>query len=195
MIWFTIAHAAQTSGAVATPATASGIGALGLDVKAVVFQVVNFGFLLVILRAFAYKPVLEIFRQRRLTIETSLAKAEQIEAIRRDLELEKQRTLDQARSQAKTIVADSRQQAKAILAASQVESRQRVQLLMSEAALRQHEELARLRREFKSEAMGLVVLATERVMNAKLDGKNDQTLVRRAITFRQPLDSPAEARR
>ena len=50
---------------------------LGIDWHLLLAQAANFLLLLVILRAFAYKPVLEMLRKRREAIEKGIAQAEE----------------------------------------------------------------------------------------------------------------------
>lgn len=53
---------------------------LGLDWKLLLSQAVNFLILLVLLRRFAYKPLLKVLKERRAKIEGGLEKAEEAEA-------------------------------------------------------------------------------------------------------------------
>ena len=50
---------------------------LGINWKLFLSQTVNFFILLFVLRAFAYKPILEIIKKRKEKIEEGLAKAEE----------------------------------------------------------------------------------------------------------------------
>lgn len=49
----------------------------GIDWKLLLSQFVNFSLILIILRVFAYKPLLKILKERKEKIEEGLAKAEQ----------------------------------------------------------------------------------------------------------------------
>ena len=68
---------------------AGGIGALGLDARGLVFQVINFAILLGVLYRFAYRPLLRVLEERRQTIEESLKSAADIKRVRQELEREK----------------------------------------------------------------------------------------------------------
>ncbi len=50
---------------------------LGIDWKLLLSQAVNFLLLLVILRIFVYKPILDILKKRREKIEEGIAKAKE----------------------------------------------------------------------------------------------------------------------
>lgn len=49
----------------------------GIDWKLLLSQFVNFSLILIILRVFAYKPLIKILKERKQKIEEGLAKAEQ----------------------------------------------------------------------------------------------------------------------
>ena len=55
------------------------VSQLGLDIKLLIAQAVNFLLLLVILRAVAYKPLVAILAKRKQVIEEGVKKAEQAE--------------------------------------------------------------------------------------------------------------------
>jgi len=56
------------------------LAALGFDVKLIIAYLINFVILVVALRAFAYKPILEMLEKRKKEISDGLAAAEQVKA-------------------------------------------------------------------------------------------------------------------
>src|SRR3990167_10277133 len=86
-----------------TNTSSGGIGAIGIDGKALLFQIINFAILLVILRSVAYKPILKALERRRKTIENSLKQAKEIEAANQALAGKQEKLLAKARSEADAI--------------------------------------------------------------------------------------------
>src|SRR5688500_12596293 len=102
---FTFITIAQAATEAHTAAEASGgIGALGVDWRALLFHVFNFALLLGLLRAFAYKPIMAVLEQRRQKIEESLKNAATIAATKASLEQEQRAVLAHARTEAQRLV-------------------------------------------------------------------------------------------
>lgn len=160
----------------------SGIGALGLDVRGLVFQVINFAILLGVLYRFAYRPLLRVLEERRQTIEESLKSATDIKLVRQELEREKRSMVSEARREAEAIVGRSEKEAQLIQERAQAAGQQTTDRLMIQAQARIGQQLAAARAALKREVLGLVVTATERVLKEKIDEKKDRALVEDAIT-------------
>lgn len=161
---------------------AGGIGALGLDGRGLVFQVINFAILLGVLYRFAYRPLLRVLEERRQTIEESLKSAADIKQERQELEREKHSIVNEARREAETIVGRSEKEAQLIQGRAQAAGQQTADRLMTQAQAQMGQQLATARAALKREALGLVVTATERVLKEKIDEKKDRALVEDAIT-------------
>ena len=80
------------------------ISQLGIDPSLLLAQIVNFTILLLVLRKFLYKPMLDMFHKRSSTIAKSIREAKKIEEDVKKLEETKENEMRQARVQAKDIV-------------------------------------------------------------------------------------------
>lgn len=89
----------------------TGIAALGLDWRLFISQIVNFVILLILLRLFAYQPILNVLRDRRQRIEQSIETAKLIEKKARELDEQQQRRLNQAKEKSAEIIAEAKQTA------------------------------------------------------------------------------------
>lgn len=174
-----IALAAE--GAVAIEET-GGIGAIGINASALVFQVVNFALLLWLLKKFAYRPILKVLEKRRAVIEESLRSAQEIKVAEAALEKERERILDQARRQAHEVLAKSRQQASEVLRQAEVKSQQQSEQIKRQATSQIEQERIAVWQGLKREALSLVAHATEQVIGEKLDEKRDAALLEKALT-------------
>ena len=70
---------AATEAARETEAATGPIGALGINLKLFIAQLINFAVILLVLWRFAYKPLLAIMKERQKKIEDSLDNAKKIE--------------------------------------------------------------------------------------------------------------------
>lgn len=89
----------------------TGVAALGLDWKLFISQLVNFIILLVLLRLFAYQPILRVLHDRRKRIEQSLATAKLIEKQERELAEKERERLKRAKEESDEIIAEAKQMA------------------------------------------------------------------------------------
>lgn len=182
MIFALIAHAATETH---QAAEAAGIGAIGLDARALVFQLVNFAVLLLLLRLFAYKPILKVLQSRQRTIEESLKNATEIEQAKAQLQVEQQRLIKEARLQAQDIAAQATTRAASIIAAAEAEAHQRAEQIIVQGEAKLAQETMQLKAELKHETLQLVAEATEAIIDIKLDPKQDAALIEQAVAQAQ----------
>ncbi|PYJ11602.1 MAG: ATP synthase F0 subunit B [Verrucomicrobia bacterium] len=145
----------------------------GFDTKIFLSQVVSFVIVALVLRQFAYKPILAVLEERRLRIAEGLLNAEKIkqqlaEAEQRHAEIlakanaQAQKMIDEARESA-THVAERKQQ-EAVAAAEQIMAKAR------EASAIEHERtMAELKRE-----LGRLVVNTTAKVTGKVLTSDDQ---------------------
>lgn len=160
---------------------AAGIGALGLDLRALVFQVVNFAILLWLLKQFALRPILEILEARRLKIAESLKVAHQLEQAKIHLEQEQQQIRRQAYQQAETIVVASKLQSQEVIARAKAEATAQAQTVLANAQGQIEQQVQDIRQQLKTETLSLVAAATEKLISEKLDPAKDEVLIRQAL--------------
>lgn len=175
----TIAHAAETVHDAA--AGAGGLGAIGIDWKALLLQVLNFALLLFLLTRFAYRPIMNVLEQRRTTIEEGLANAKQAEAFRADMTLEAEKLLKEARVKSDALLAEGKKQADKLLSDAEAKAKVRTEQMIKDAETRFQAEVNELRTQLRNETLTLVALATEEVLREKVDSQKDRSLIERAI--------------
>ncbi len=177
-MFITIAQAATE---VHTAPVSGGIGALGLDWRSLLFQVVNFVILLAALRAFAYKPILSILEARRLKIEESLKNAETIAATRAALKAEEERIFTEARQAAQQVVQGGKERAEQLVREGEEKAKARAEQILAQATAKIAHDVATARASLRTETLDLVVTATEKIIEVKLDPKKDAELIRVAL--------------
>lgn len=159
----------------------SGLAAIGLDFKALLFQVVNFAVLLWLLKRFAYKPVVRTLEARRLKIEESLTIAEGLASEKARLAATRARTLSAAEAEAQNIVAKGKQQAATLLAAANTRAQTETERVREQTRQQLAQEHAALKQAVAREAVTLVAHATEKIIDQKLDSAGDAKIIERAI--------------
>jgi len=160
---------------------ATGIGALGLDVKALIFQIINFGILLVVLRLVAYKPILAVLDSRRRKIEESIRTADELERAKAALATEREAIIRVAHEHAQQILQRTEQQTRELVAAAETEAARRAQQIRTQAQAAIQAEIETARTQLKRETASLVVAASEKILRHKLDAKADAALIHEAV--------------
>lgn len=161
--------------------SSSGIGALGIDGKALIIQVVTFLLAFWVLQRWAFKPIVKMMDQRRETIEKGVKLGEQMQKQEAALEEKVASALHKARAKADEIIAAAHDQGRQKVQAAEDDARKKAESLIASAEDRIKQEANRARKQLESEITGLVSDATEAIIDEKLDAKKDAALIDKAM--------------
>ncbi len=154
---------------------------LGLNLPVLIAQLVNFFLLLVLLRIFLYKPILEMLDRRAQRIREGVEAADQSKEQASEAEAEVAKQIDAARQQSQTLVASAQEAANRIQEESRNQARQEAETLLerarTEIQLERDQAIAELRGEFAE----LTVSAAEKVISQSLDRQAHQRLIDEAL--------------
>jgi len=165
--------------------SSSGIGALGFSGQAFLIQLITFVLAYLVLRRYAFGPILEALKRRRETIAQSVQLTEQLQKEKTELEAETEKTLHDARQQADTIIAGAQDTARQTVREAEDQARQKAALIVKDADSRIAQDTARARQALEKEVVGLISEATEVIIGEKVDAKKDAALIERAVRGRQ----------
>jgi F-type H+-transporting ATPase subunit b len=165
--------------------SSSGLGALGVDPKAFLIQLVTFVLAFFVLRKYAFKPILKVLDQRRETIESGVTLGEEMKNERAKLEDEVADALHTARQEADTIVSQAQESGRQAIREAEDKAREKAAGILAEAEARITQDTARARKQLEKELVSLVAEATEAIIEEKVDAKKDAALIERALKERQ----------
>lgn len=154
---------------------------LGIDWKLLAAQAVNFLVLLWLLKRFAYRPILSYLDERAKKIEQGLADAEAARTKLQSSLAEEKEILAAAREEARAIVSLAEATGKRRDADMLAQTKSKIEAMIAEADMRLSEKQSALLHEAKQELVGIVLLATEKVLREKLDAAVDTKLVERTL--------------
>ena len=161
---------------------------LGLNIPVLVAQLVNFFLLLVLLRIFLYKPILEMLDRRKQRILEGEQAAEQSKEQASLAETDVAKQIDEARQQSQALVAQAQEASSRIQEDARNQARQEAETLLerarNEIQLERDQAVAVLRGEFAE----LTVSAAEKVIGQSLDRQAHQRLIDEVLaesTFRE----------
>jgi len=150
---------------------------LGINVPWLLAQLINFILILVILRQFAYKPLMNMLETRKKKIAESLAYADKVQADAAAQQKDFERRLDDARREAQSAAASAQQAAEKerqrILAEAQVDAEKIREQARGEIEF----ERKQLTSQLRQQVVDLSLLGAQRVIGANLDERKSRQLV------------------
>jgi F-type H+-transporting ATPase subunit b len=166
-----------------------GITDLGINLPVLVAQTVNFVALLILLRVFVYKPILNMLDERKRRIAEGLSAAEQ--SRQREIEAARiaQEQIDASRREGQAIVLQAQQVAQRLQEEARQSAQQQAEAMLlrarNEIQLERDNAIAELRREFAD----LAISAAEKVVGQALDRNAHQRLIQEALAQSSFRDS------
>lgn len=149
----------------------------GVNLPALIFQVINFLLLLYLLNRFLFKPLLKMIDERQARIGQGLKDAEQAARDRELARAEREAALDEARREAQSMIAratkiaeDSRNE---IVAAARSEAER----VTARATAEIQAEKERAMSEIREQVADLAILAAGRLLREEIDGERQRRLV------------------
>jgi F-type H+-transporting ATPase subunit b len=158
-----------------------GITDLGVNIPTLIGQILSFTVLLLLLRAFLYKPVLAILDERKRRISEGLAAAEQ--SREHELEATKgaQEALENARREGQAAVQQAQQVAQRIQEEARTSAQSQAEAMLerarAEIQIERDNAITELRREFAD----LTITAAEKVVGQSLDRAAHLRLINEAL--------------
>lgn len=149
---------------------------LGLDVALLISQIVNFLLLIILLKKFAYKPVLNMLSVRAEKIEQSLKQAEKIEQELKNTETEKLKEINKAKEEAKKIVEEALVIAQDNTNRSLEETKKKTKEIVDKAKEEIQREKDKAVEEAEKEIAGLAIDIAEKILKKNLDSEAEKKL-------------------
>lgn len=150
---------------------------LGINVPWLLAQLINFILILVILRFFAYKPILNMLETRKKKIQESLEYAEKVNAEAAAQQKEFERRLDEARREAQLAAQSAQQAAEKERARILAEAQEEAQRIREQARGEVDYERKQMISELRQQVIELSILGAKRVIGATLDEGKSRQLV------------------
>lgn len=159
----------------------SGIGALGINLEALIIQLVTFILAFLVLRQFAFKPIGKVLRERRELIESGVKLGEEMQKERAELDKTVAATLQDARKKADGIVAEANDAGREVIAEAEDKARAKADSIVADAKARGEQDVQQMRKALEKELVGLVSEATEAIIDEKVDARKDAELIDKAL--------------
>jgi len=156
-------------------------GALGIDWKILIFQVIAFGVLVFILAKWVYPPILAMLDRRQKLIDDSVKAAKDAIAKSEKTAAEIADQLKQAHSAADDIISTAHKQSDQMLLAAEDEAQKRAEAIVASARDQLQRDVEAARKMLRAETVELIAEATEKVVGEKVDSGKDAKLIAEAM--------------
>jgi F-type H+-transporting ATPase subunit b len=146
-----------------------------------IWTAITFVLLLVVLRKFAWGPIVGMLAERERTIREALDEARRERAQAEKLLSEQKEALAHAQREAAEIARRNQQEVEALRQELTARARKEADTLLVEARRQIGEELSRARAELKAEVVDLAILAAGQLVKANLDAQAQRRLIEEYI--------------
>ncbi len=153
----------------------------GIDWKLLLAQAVNFFILLVILKKFAYGPVLKMLKKRKGEIERGLNLTKEAEERIRQIGEEREEVLKEARSGALSLVSEAERTAKIRKEEIAQEAVKKAENIIFEAKRMIEEEKSKMGEEVYKDAKELMRLGIAKVLGKMPSEERDEEFIKEAL--------------
>ena len=150
---------------------------LGISGQAFLIQLITFIIAFLVLRQWAFKPILKVLNERRQRIEDGLTLGEKMETEKAELEKAVTRELHVARTKADKILTAADTEAKQAMQAAEDNARKRADEIVETAHAQIKQMSDRERTRLKGELIGLVSEVSEAIIREKVDAGKDNVLI------------------
>jgi F-type H+-transporting ATPase subunit b len=151
--------------------------ALGINLGYLLVQIFNFAIIFIVLRAWVFKPILELLEKRRAAIAQGLEDARIAAEARQNAEQEAEKILAEAQVKANQIIREATDRAEAkgrdVIAAAEQEAAKKI----AEAAAEAEREKERILGELRGQVASLAIAAAQKLIGDTLDQQRQHALI------------------
>lgn len=150
---------------------------LGIKLPELLTQIVGFLLAVWILKRFAWKPLLGMLEQRRARIKADLEEAELTKKKAAEILADYQRQLKEIDATARLKIQEAISEGNRVAAEIREQSRLEAKDIISKARDELARDIAKAKVELRNDMVRMSLLATEKIINEKLDDEKHQQLI------------------
>lgn len=155
--------------------------ALGIDLRWFLFQLGNFIVLFILLSVILHKPLRKLLEDRQSEIKEGLENADRMKTALAEAEERQRKTLEDAQKEARKMFDAAKLEARAIEEKLREEAQEKAEKLLERAQEDIANERDKLRKELRGELASMVISATEKVIDQKIDSNAKKEEVEKLV--------------
>lgn len=157
------------------------LGALGIDGRLFITQLIAFLVLLAILKKWVFPPMIRAIDKRQELLDTTMKEAAAARKALEKAESKADDVLVAARKEADALLVRSNDAAAAAVQAAEIRAKERADQIVVDARATLDADVRKAQALLKKEAVTLVAAATEQVIGEKVDAAKDAKLIEKAL--------------
>ncbi len=165
--------------------SSSGLGALGVSSSAFVIQLITFILGYLVLKKWAFKPIIKMLDERRQKIEQGVTLGDQLLKKEKDLEEKVSHELHNARIKADKIISDAEESAKNLVKKAEDDAVLKAENVLKEAKEKINSEAALMKQKLESDILTLIGDTSSAILKKKLDSSEDKILIEKTLKEQQ----------
>jgi F-type H+-transporting ATPase subunit b len=154
---------------------------LGINLPVIITQVISFIILLVLLRVFAYKPIMKMMDERSKRIKDSLEQAEAVKQQSTKAEEELKKQIDQASREGQDRIARAIKAGEEVKQKAEEDAKKEAEKLLTRARQEIRQERDEAINGVRKEFADLTVLAAGKVIEESLDKEKHRSLIDKVL--------------
>jgi F-type H+-transporting ATPase subunit b len=151
--------------------------ALGINLGYLLVQILNFAIMFVVLRAWVFKPIMELLKRRREAIAQGLEDARVAAEARANAEQEAQAIIAKAQQDAAHVMREATERAEQVALEIKVAAEHDAEREREEAADAAEQARVQTLAELRGQVAGLAIAAAQKLIGEALDEKRQRWLV------------------
>lgn len=171
--------------AAAEASEASGLDALGVNLTAFLVQLASFVILFILLKKFAFGPIVAMLDKRHKTIDNGVKLGQKMEQEQHKLEDKMAKEMREARHEADRIIANAHKEARGVVREAEKAAHKKANAMIADAQVRIEEEEKQAKKKLEKDLVGVVSEATEAIVGEKVDTKKDAEIIKKALKGRK----------
>jgi len=152
-----------------------------IDIKLIIAQAINFAIVFAVLYWLILKPLMATMRERTNKIEKSLIDAKKTEENLERTEADYSVKMAEAKKDANQIIEKAKEQAETKKQDMILKAKADIGGLINEEKAKMQMEKAKILKEIKRQAADMVALSLEKVLEKKIDSKEDREIINKII--------------
>ncbi|MBS1912538.1 MAG: F0F1 ATP synthase subunit B [Bacteroidetes bacterium] len=148
-----------------------------IEIGPILWTIFNFLLLLILLRVFAWKPILSALSNREKTISDALNRAETAQAEADRVLAENKKAMQRAEEDAQRVLRESREYAERMQAEATQKAQDEGRRILDQAKQEIERNKQQALNEMRAEVANLAVGASEKILNETLDPERHKRLV------------------
>jgi F-type H+-transporting ATPase subunit b len=157
------------------------LGALGIDWRMLIFQIIGFAILVVLMGKYVFPVLNKSIEKREAAIRESADLADKARQDALAAEAKIAKDLEAARKQAQETIEIAHKEAVAMVEDAEKKAVKRADHIIAQAEARLVQETTKAREALRHDATELVALATGKVLSEKVDASKDAGLIKKAL--------------